>query len=159
MREVVVNKSLFEACPSILDFESSFENIPMEIPIEVRWENSKRELVAINRHKDRVFRLYVPDIISLDRATSFLEMSITLDKSMVDNGCLALCNKKLYNWREFSRELGAATAKNLVLKIAADDIRKGAKSKLAYVAKDVLLDGVTPSNADTLLRLRVLRGY
>jgi len=159
MVEIVVSKELSVACPSILDLESSLVNITPEVLIEVSWGNSKQEQVAIKRHQNRKFKLYVPDLQASERATASLELSITLDSHLIGDATIALCNKKLYNWREFSRTTGVSATKNLVLKIASDDIRKGMKSKLAYVAKDVFLDGVTPSNADTLLRLRQLRGY
>jgi hypothetical protein len=159
MVKILVSKELSEACPSLLDIEPSMVNISPEETIEVKWGNTKQEQVALNRHQNRKFKLYVSDLQASERAIASLEMPLTLDSNLVGDARIALLNKKLYNWREFSRNMGVTTTKHLVLKIAADEIRDGKKPKLAYVAKDMFLDGVTPSNADTLLRLRLLRGY
>jgi hypothetical protein len=159
MVKIEISKELSSACPSLLDLESSIVNIAAEETIEVSWGNSKQEQVAIKRHQNRKFKLYVPDLQASERTIASLEMPLTLDDHLVGDARIALLNKKLYNWREFSRNMGVTTTKHLVLKIAADEIRDGKRPKLAYVAKDMFLDGVTPSNADTLLRLRHLRGY
>ena len=159
MVQIVTDKGLFEACPSLLDIEPSMVNISTDETIEVRWENSKPEQVALERHQNRKFLLYVPDIQASERTVAALEAPINLDNNLVGDARIALTNKKLYNWRDFSREKGVTVTKNIILKIAADEIRLGNKPKLAYVAKDMFLDGVNPSNADTLLRLRLLRGY
>lgn len=159
MVKIVISKELSEACPSLLDIESSLENISAEETIEVSWGNTKIEHVALKRHQNRKFKLIVPDLQASERAIASLEIPLTLDSHLVGDARVALLNKKLYNWREFSRNMGVTTTKHLVLKIAADEIRSGKKPKLAYVAKDMFLDGVTPTNADTLLRLRHLRGF
>lgn len=159
MVQIVTDKGLFEACPSLIDIEPSMVNISPDETLEVRWENSKPERIALERHKNRKFLLYVPDIQASERTASSLEIPLSLDKNLVGDARVALTNKKLYNWRDFSREKGVMVTRNILLKLAADEIRLGNKPKLAYVAKDVFLDGVAPSNADTLLRLRLLRGY
>jgi hypothetical protein len=157
--KLVINKELFEACPSLLEIELSIVNISPDEVVEIRWGNSKQEQVALKRHPNRKFLLYVPDLQASQRAVQSLEAPLTLDSNLVDDARIALLNKKLYNWREFSKSTGVTATRNLVLKIAADEIRNGNKPKLAYVVKDMFLDGITPSNADTLLRLRSLRGY
>jgi len=159
MVQIVTDKGLFEASPSLQDMEPVMVNILPDETIGVRWENSKSEQAALERHRNRKFLLYVPDIQASERATAALEVPLNLDKNLVGSARIALTSKKLYNWREFSKEKGAAVTRNIILKIAADEIRLGNKPKLAYVAKDVFLDGVTPGNVDTLLRLRLLRGY
>jgi hypothetical protein len=103
--------------------------------------------------------LYVPDVQACERASGTLERPLTLDKNLIGDARLALINKKLYNWRDFSREKGTTVTKNILLKLAADEIRNGNRPKLASVARDMFLDGVSPTNADTLLRLRLFRGY
>jgi hypothetical protein len=159
MVKIVVSKELAASCPSLLDIEPSMVNIAIEETLELSWGNTKQEQVALKRHQNRKFKLYVSDLQASERAIASLEMPLTLDSHLVGDARIALLNKKLYNWREFSRNMGVTTTKHLVLKIAADEIRDWKKPKLAYVAKDMFLDGVTPSNADTLLRLRLLRGY
>lgn len=159
MVQIEVNSKLFSDCPSLSEIEPSLEHISSDEPIEASWGNSKSEQEVLNRHKNRQFKLYVSDISSKERATASLELPLNLDINLVGNARIALVNKKLYNWREFNRNVGSVVSRHLVLKLAADEIRNGNKPKLAYVAKDVFLDGVTPSNVDTLLRLRVLRGY
>jgi hypothetical protein len=156
---IEINKEMFEAGVSLLDLESSIVNIPINELIELRWDNTKQEQVALKRYEDREFLLYVPDLQASGRAVTTLEIPLVLEDNLIGDARNALLNKKLYNWREFSKSMGSTTTKNILLKLAADDIRNGKKTKLAYVAKDMLLDGVTPNNADTLLRLRVLRGY
>ena len=159
MIQVVVNSEFYKLCPSLIEMEPSLENITSKEPIEVRWDNSKIEKEVLNHHKHRGFKLYVPDLMSSERAVASLELPLNLDNNLVGNACVALTNKKLDNWREFIRNVGTAVGKNIVLKLAADEIRNGNKPKLAYVAKDVFLEGVTPVDVDTLLRLRHLRGY
>lgn len=132
-------------------------NISPDETIEVRWENSRQEQVALKRHQNRKFLLYVPDIQACERAVGVLELPLTLDKNLIGDARLALTNRKLYNWREFSKEKGATVAKNVLLKLAADEIRSGNKPKLASVAKNMFLDGISPTNADTLLRLRIFQ--
>ena len=155
MIEIIINRELSSACPSLQELEPSIVEIPPEETIDIRWENSRQEQVILEHHRNRNFRLYVPDLQSCERATSTLELPLTLDKSMVGDARLALTNKKLYNWREFSREKGATVARNTLLKIAADEIRNGNQPKLAHVVRDMFLKGVSPVNADTLLRLRL----
>lgn len=159
MVQIVINKELYLACPSLPEIEPSIVNIPLDETIEVRWENSRQEQVALERYKNRKFLLYVPDLQACERASGTLELPLTLDKNLIGDARLALINKKLYNWRDFSREKGVVVSKNLILKLAADEIRNGNKPKLAFVARDVLLDGISPTNADTLLRLRLFRGF
>lgn len=159
MVKIVINKELALACPSILDIEHSLVHIAPEETVELRWGNSKQEQVALKRHQNRKFTLYVADLQVSERTISTLGLPLDFGANLVGDARVALLNKKLYNWRDFAREMGVTTTKNLVLKIAADEIRNGNKPKLAYVAKDMFLDGVTPGNADTLLRLRQLRGY
>ena len=159
MIKVLVDKNLSGVCPSILDLTHSLENISLIETIEIRWENSRQEKIALDRNSNRNFTLYVPDRQASERAIATLELSLTMDSSMLGAARMALSNKKLYNWRDFSKENGVSVTKHLVLKLAADEIRKGNKPKLALVVKDVFLEGITPSNADTLLRLRILRGY
>lgn len=159
MVEIVINRELSSACPSLQELEPSMSNISPDETIEVRWENSRQEQVALNRHQNRKFLLYVPDLQAAERATAALELPLTLDKNLVSAARLALVNKKLYNWRDFAREKGTTVTKNILLKLAADEIRNGNKPRLASVARDMFLDGVSPANADTLLRLCQFRGF
>jgi hypothetical protein len=159
MVQIEVNSKFFEECPSLSEIEPSMDNIAPDELIEAKWGNSKPEREVLNRHKNRQFKLYVSDLPAKERATATLELPLNLDANLVGNGRVALVNRKLYNWREFTRNVGPAVSKHILLKIAADEIRNGNKPKLAYIVKDVFLDGVTPGNVDTLLRLRILRGY
>jgi hypothetical protein len=155
MVQIVINKELSSACPSLQEIEPSMVNISPDETIEVRWDNSRQEQVALERHRNRKFLLYVPDLQACERATGVLELPLTLGKNLIGDARLALTNKKLYNWREFSKDKGTTVTKNILLKIAADEIRNGNRPKLAGLAKDMFLDGVSPTNADTLLRLRI----
>jgi hypothetical protein len=159
MVKIVTNKGLHAACPSILDIEPTIETISVDAPLEIGWSNSRQEQLALDRQAIRKFTLYVPDAQAAERAANSLEVPLTMDANLLGAARTALSNKKLYNWRDFAKEQGVTVTRNIVLKIAADELRSGNRPKLAYVAKDILLDGVTPSNADTLLRLRQLRGY
>ncbi len=159
MVQIEVNSKFFEGCPSLPEIEPSMEHIAVDEPIEARWGNSKSEQEVLNRHKNRQFKLYVSDLPAKERATASLELPLNLDANLVGNALIALTNKKLYNWREFTRNVGPTVSRHILLKLAADEIRIGKKPKLAYVVKDVFLDGVTPGNVDTLFRLRQLRGY
>ena len=164
--------------------ELAYNGNPLGIPEQVKdlldgWTsdntNSRFNCNEHNQHVIEAFRrgelsrntrtnniVYILGIVTsggLEPAIASLQLPLNLDNNLVGSARTSLLNKKLYNWREFSKNVGAVVSKHLILKIAADEIRNGNKPKLAYVAKGVFLEGITPIDVDTLLRLRLLRGY
>jgi hypothetical protein len=81
-----------------------------------------------------------------------------MSSNLLNDAKLALNRRKLYNWRGFTSDVGLPAARMVLTKLAADSIRKGDNPKLAPIVKDCLLGGVSPVDADVLLRLKVLQG-
>ena len=62
---------------------------------------------------------------------------------------------KTYDWRNFCREqINGVAPKWLLLKLAADSLRKGNSPALADIIEPLLLRGVNIADADVLLRLK-----
>ena len=77
-----------------------------------------------------------------------------MTEAMVSQGRDSLANRKMYNWKKFTEEVGPSIARSLIVKIATDAVRNGLRPKLVSVAADVLLGKANPSDADVLMRLR-----
>lgn len=97
MVQIVVNKELSSACPSLQELEPSMVNISPDETLEVRWDNSRQEQIVLERHQNRKFTLYVSDLQAGERAAGTLEVPLTLDKNLISAARVALVNRKLYN--------------------------------------------------------------
>ena len=156
MIEVAVDPRFYG--PSILELEPILDDIQEKV-IKVKWLNSRQEQFVLDRHKHLSFLLYVVDLSTMDKVSAQFGIPCKMDANLVASARDALLNIQLYDWRQFSGSQGAGMSRSLVTRVAADAIRLGKKPKLAYVAKNLLLDSISPSDADVLVRLRVLRGY
>jgi hypothetical protein len=87
-------------------------------------------------------------------ASSLLGTPVQVERSVIIKGRDSLSNKKAYDWKVFSGEIGSSVARSLVVKLAADAVRQGLHSKLVGVAIDILQGLVSPSDADVLVRTR-----
>lgn len=142
--------------PTLLELLPVLENITGTI--DIKWSNTKAEQAALISNSKRDFRLYVPDLSIMERSASALGLRYTLDSMVNEAARLALLYRKSYNWRAFTEGVGIAVSRSLITKISADAVRKGHKPRLAAIATETLLDGISPIDADVLLRLAVLQG-
>lgn len=138
--------------PSILELESSIPHISAEVVIDVRWTNTKPEFYLLQKLKhSHKFCLHVADLQAQERAASFLGQALKLETSIIEKGKRSLNSS---GWRDYASELGTAVARSVMTKIAADNVRRGNRVNFISVARDTLLDGINPVDADVLFRLR-----
>lgn len=142
--------------PTILELEPVLAEI--QGIIEIRWEGTQAELVALRRHRDRHFNLIVADIQAMERAATATGTNLNLDPAFVESVKLALISRKGNNWRMMADDMGPGVTRALVTKLSADSIRRGNKPKLARITTEVICDGINGLDAEILLRLRNLRG-
>lgn len=150
--EIVVN-SAYEG-PSILELT---ENIPdIDEAIRVDWSNSRDEIAALLRFPGKKFVLYVRDFPARDRAVSALGLPLKLEEPVVERAKTALIQPREYDWRNFCKqnEREGPSARNILLKLAADALRKGMRPALADVVGSLFHDGVSVLDVDVLLRLK-----
>jgi two-component SAPR family response regulator len=144
--------------PSILECRYTLDAIEDEV-VNVRWTNTKPEFYLLQQYRGKKkFRLYVQDLTAQERAASFLGQRLPLDKNLIETAKLTIASSKSYNWREYVNSYTPTVACSVLTKIAADALRDGRELHFIKVAKDCLLDGLNPADADVLFRLRVLRG-
>jgi len=138
--------------PSILELQSSIPHIEAGIVIDVKWSNTKPEFYLLQKLKhSHKFCLHVVDLQAMERAASFLGQTLKLDTSIIEKGKRSLNST---GWRDYASELGTAVARSVMTKIAADNVRRGNRVNFISVARDTLLDGINPVDADVLFRLR-----
>ena len=122
-------------------------------PVKVRWEGLKDE-VRVLSNQDRDFVVFVSDMGEMAYASCALGVPLKIDGKEMEKGRDALVNRKAYNWKKHSTEVGPAMTRALVVKLAADAIRQGFRPKLAVVAADILQGRASPVDADVLVRTR-----
>jgi hypothetical protein len=142
--------------PTILELDAVVADI--QGAVEVRWQGTKAEYAALDRHPKRTFILHVQDLPAYDSAATRLGLRYVFDAALLANAFTALTSRKAYNWRSFVDGVGTAVTRSLITRISAGAIRKGKTPRLAIIASECLIESVNPIDADVLLRLRVLRG-
>jgi hypothetical protein len=142
--------------PTILEFGDSIENVTDEV-VELRWTNTRAEFVALERY-DRKFRLYVEDQAAMEKAATMLGHPLHIEPRLLENAKTSLTRRKTYDWRNFTETVGPTMTRSVILKLAADAVRKGKTPKLADIAGRLQLSSMSPIDADVLLRLKVLVG-
>lgn len=149
--EIVVNKD-FEG-PSITELVDIIAGC--DEAIKVDWSNSRNEIATLLRHPTKQFILYVRDFSVRDRTVSTLGLFLKLEEPVVEKARMLLIQPKEYDWRNFVRqnEHGPST-RNILLKLAADALRKGLRPSLADVVSSVFHDGISLVDVDVLLRLK-----
>lgn len=150
MVEIILDKEyvgpdIFELAPAIPDITDK--------AIKVRWTNTKDEVRTLKSF-DRDFILYVADLPIFERATATFNKPIKISPGMMERAKIMLMDSNTYDWRHFTEELRESSPRFLVLKLAADAIRKGLKPSLADIAAKMLVDGISPVDADVLVRLK-----
>lgn len=142
--------------PTILELESLIADV--QGVIEVRWQGSKAECLALEKYPQRMFILNVQDMSAMERTATALGQPYVFETSLLATALTSLTSRKAYNWRSFSDGVGTAVTRSLLTRISAGAIRKGVIPRLANIASECLIESVNPIDADVLLRLRVLRG-
>lgn len=138
--------------PTIIELASSVPDITDQ-KIKVQWTNSKDEVRALREFK-RDFVLYVADSHTFDRAVATFGKRLKVPPAVTERAKFVLTDKKGYDWRNFTDGLKDTSPRFLLLKLAADAIRKGIQPSLAEIVANVFLDGISHQDADVLIRLK-----
>jgi len=153
---IVIDKD-FEG-PSLKELASIMDEIT-EDPIKVSWGNTHDEVALLKFYSNKNFMLYVDDFPAKDRAIAALGLSLDPPKPLLEKAKDSLNNPQKYDWRGFCDDSkGGPAPKWLLLKLAADSLRKGFRPALAEIISPVLLGGISVVDVDVLLRLRVKSG-
>lgn len=143
--------------PTLKELVSIMDDIT-EDPIKIRWHNSHEE-ISVLRSSQKVFTLYVDDFPAKDRAIAALGLPLDQPKLILDKAKDSLNSPQKYDWRGFCEDSkGNPAPKWLLVKLAADSLRKGNKPALAEIISPILLGGVSIVDADVLLRLKARNG-
>jgi hypothetical protein len=153
MIEITIDKEY--AGPNIIELASTIPDIT-DKTVKLRWTNSKDEIYTL-RQFDRDFALVVPDAYTFDRAVATFGKRLHVSTGIIERAKKALTDKKEYDWRHFTDELHDITPRYLLLKLAADAIRKGIQPSLAEIVGKVFTESISPVDADVLIRLRAVR--
>jgi hypothetical protein len=128
-----------------------------EDPIKVSWGNTHDEVALLRSYPDKKFTLYVNDFPAKDRAIAVLGLSLDQPQPVLKKAKDVLNDFKSYDWRNFCEESksGGPAPKYLLLKLAADSLRRGGRPALAEIMTPILIGGISIVDADVLLRLKV----
>ncbi len=150
MIDIILDKEYFG--PDIFELAPAIPDIT-DTTIKVRWTNTKDEVRTLKSF-DRDFTLYVANLPTFERAISTFSKFIKIAPNMIERSKIMLMDSNTYDWRHFTEELRECSPRFLVLKLAADAIRKGLKPSLADIAVTMFVDGISPLDADVLVRLK-----
>lgn len=142
--------------PSLQELAPVLANV--EGTVNVRWTNTREERVLLDSNRARNFKLFVVDPAMMERTASALGLRYSFDLKTREQAKLVLANRKNYNWRQFIDDVGPTVCRSIITRIASDAARQGVKPKLANIARECLLEGISVIDADVLLRLSYLRG-
>lgn len=137
--------------PTILEIRQSIPNIEDNI-INVLWNNSKDEIKTINQF-DRDFMLFVPDVKTMEKTIATFGKKIRVPLTISEKAKSVLTDPKNYDWRKFTDDQ-KYHPKYILMQLAANAIRKGISPPLADIVSSIFIDGVSPVDADVLLRLK-----
>jgi hypothetical protein len=149
--EIIVNED-FEG-PSILEM---VENIPdIDEAISLDWSNTPDEIGTLFRFPNKKFILYVRDFHMRDRTVATFGLFLRLEEPVLNKAWNSLAIPKEYDWRNFckSNEHGVST-RNILLKLAADSLRKGNRPIIADLIEPLFLGGISIVDVDVFLRLK-----
>jgi hypothetical protein len=149
--EIVVNKD-FEG-PSILELTDIIPEV--EEAVRVDWSNSRDEIATILRFPGKKFVLYVRDSAMRDRTVSSLGLFLKIDETLAAKAWDALAKPKEYDWRNFCKHgWDGPNPRNILLKLAADSLRRGNRPAVADLIEPLFLGGIGIVDVDVLLRLK-----
>jgi len=141
--------------PSLKELVSIMDEIT-EDPVKISWGNTHDEIALLRFYSTKRFTLYVDGFPAQDRAIAALGLSLDPPKPVLDKAKDSLNNQAKYDWRNFCDESkGGPSPKWLVLKLAADSLRKGNRPALAEIISPILLGGISIVDVDVLLRLKL----
>jgi hypothetical protein len=141
------------AGPTVVELAPAIPDIADRV-VKVRWGGTKAEYAALQQF-DRDFLLCVPDQAALDKAVAAFGKRLTVAQGLLERAKLTLADRKGYDWRAFVEGLGEdASPKFLLMKLAADAVRKGVQPALAEIVGNVMADGINPLDVDVLIRLK-----
>jgi hypothetical protein len=145
--------------PTLVELEPVLDDVLGRI--EVRWENSKAELALLEEYTEHSYMLYVKDVAVLAQASSTLGIPFQAPPTLIESAKLALSSRKsAHQWESINKDYGTNVTRSLLASLVSESIRKGKNAALvAPVAREVLLDQVSPVDATILIRIRALRGY
>lgn len=153
---IVIDKD-FEG-PSLKELVSIMDEIT-EDPVRISWGNSHDEVSLLRSYSSKRFTLYVDGFPAKDRAIAALGLSLDPPKPVLEKAKDSLNNPQKYDWRGFVNDSqGGPSPKWLLVKLAADSLRKGSRPALAELISPILLGGISIVDADVLLRLKVKSG-
>jgi len=157
MIEIVIDPKF--TGPSIIDQQFVLRNIQDDV-IELRWSNKREEIAVLNRFLDLNFRFFVSDALMQEKSAITLGLPVEFENNTMNEAKLALNTRKSYDWRKFCEQRSHVYTRNLLIRIAADSLRKGKESCLAAVVADLAKkSGINlVEDADILLRLKALQG-
>jgi hypothetical protein len=151
--EIAVDKDWKEH-PTILQIADSMAEITDET-VDLQWGNTRDEATALRSFPGKKFVLHVPGFPARDRAVSYLGLPLKLEQSLLERAKNLLTDPALYDWRSFCKESEQGPSpRNLLLKLVADSLRKGNRPALAEIMAPLFLGGISPVDADVLLRLK-----
>ena len=153
--EVVVSDR-FEG-PSILELTDILGGC--DEAVRVDWSNTRDEIAVLLRFPNNKFVLHVRDFAMRDRTVAALGLPLKIEDPVTQRAWSSLALPKEYDWRNFVRqnesgkERGPAT-RNILLKLAADSLRRGNRPAVADLIEPLFLGGISVVDVDVLLRLK-----
>ena len=143
--------------PTLLDLIPILRDIPD--PIDVRWEGGPEEIQAYLTHSNRDYRLIVPSPEVADKTAWVLAGPLMVDPAELEAARKALSHRSAGSaWRTTAEDLGPSRSLLLLTKIVGDSLRAGNHPRnAASVACACLQGGVSPVDADILIRLQTTR--
>jgi hypothetical protein len=151
--EIVVNKD-FEG-PSILELTDIIPEVEEALGID--WSNSRDEIATLRRFPNKKFVLYVRDFSMRDRTVAALGLPLKIEGSLAERAWHSLVYPKEYDWRNFCKQNDGASTRNILLKLAADSLRRGNRPAIADLITPLFLEGISIVDVDVLLRLKSKR--
>ena len=124
-------------------------------PLEVLWENSRRERALFRRCRDRDITLIVRSLSVMERSAASLGLryAVTGDLFNTSVDCLASPST---DWRELTKRIGHGVSRSLLVAMAAHGLRTGVDhAATRKVALESLFNNVSPQEADNLVALRM----
>jgi hypothetical protein len=130
---------------------------PTDEVIHISWKNTKQEVLVLTGLLHRNFVLHVDEHVDRQHAAWSLGLPLEIDATLLEQAKLFIGHQKGYDWRKFAETQGDFKTKNLILKLAANQVRSSkARHPLIATVENVVLDGVSPADADLMLRLNFL---
>jgi hypothetical protein len=149
--EIIVNKD-YEG-PSIIEMAENIAGI--DEAVRVDWSNSRDEIATLLRFPDKKFVLYVRDFSARDRTVSALGLPLRLEEAVVERAKTVLIRPAEYDWRNFVKQNSEGpSTRNILIKLAADALRRGNRPVLADIMEPLLFGGISVVDVDVLLRAK-----